>query len=51
MRNLLEQAINCNDGDHAAKIIQIRARHRIGRQSPTTSFPRRSRPIVSGAPA
>ena len=22
MTNLLEQAINCNDGDHAAKIIQ-----------------------------
>jgi hypothetical protein len=22
MANLLEQAINCSDGDHAAKIIQ-----------------------------
>jgi hypothetical protein len=28
MSNLLEQAINCNDGDHAAKIIQGRARDR-----------------------
>ena len=32
MGNLLEQAINCNDGDCAAKIIQIPARHRIGRR-------------------
>jgi hypothetical protein len=23
MANLLEQAIECNDGDHAAKIIQL----------------------------
>ena len=29
MANLLEQAIECNDGDHAAKIIQ----HALGIES------------------
>jgi hypothetical protein len=28
MANLLEQAIECNDGDHAAKIIQHEASRR-----------------------
>jgi hypothetical protein len=28
MANLLEQAINCDDGDLAAKIIQDASRHR-----------------------
>ena len=28
MTNLLEQAINSNDGDHAARVIQAAPRHR-----------------------
>jgi hypothetical protein len=40
MANLLEQAINCSDGDHAAKIIQ----HALGIESDDVAnyvFPKR----------
>jgi hypothetical protein len=40
MANLLEQAIECNDGDHAAKIIQ----HALGIESDDVAnyvFPKR----------
>jgi hypothetical protein len=50
MANLLEQAIECNDGDHAAQIIQ----HALGIESDDVAnyvFRRRGLPIASSAPA
>ena len=50
MANLLEQAIDCDDGDLAAKIIQ----HALGIESatsPITAFRKRGQRIVNGGPA
>jgi hypothetical protein len=41
MSNLLERAIDCNDGEQAAKIIQ----------DALTSFRKLGRPIVNDVPA
>ena len=49
MTNLLEQAINSNDGDHAAKLIQEALAFRAMTLS-TTSSQRRGRTTVSAAP-
>ena len=50
MANLLEQAIDCDDADRAAKIIQ----DALGIQSDDVAnyvFPKRGLPIASSAPA
>jgi hypothetical protein len=50
MANLLQQAINCNDGDRAAKIIKTRSVSRA-MTSPIFASRRPGRMIVSSAPA
>ena len=47
MSNLLEQAINCSDGDQAAKIIQDALGIKV--TTSPTSFPRPGRSTVSSA--
>ena len=48
MANLLEQAINCNDGDRAAKIIRDRSASKITTW-PATASRRNGRLIASSA--
>jgi len=49
MSNLLEQAINCDDGDRAAKIIRDALGIKATMWS-TTAFRRNGQPIVNSAP-
>jgi hypothetical protein len=47
MRNLIEQAINSNDGDHAAKMIRDASKATTW---PITVSQRNGQPIASSAP-